>query len=76
MALLLLTFAAIAVIWDFFPTAENEIDELLLEIEETPPPLNPYVVSSAFCIVGGSCLLIHLQKKRILSSSSENPPES
>jgi hypothetical protein len=67
MGYLLFVFAAIAIIWDFFPAAENELDELILEIEETPPPMNPYLISSTFALVGSSCLLIYWKKKTSLN---------
>lgn len=67
MGYLLLLFAVIAGIWDFFPTVENELDELILEIEEAPPPMNPYLVSSAFALVGSSCLFIYWKKKSHLT---------
>jgi hypothetical protein len=67
MGLLLLAFAAITVIWDFLPTAENELDELILEIENTPDPINPYLISSTFALVGSSCLFIYWKKKTALN---------
>ncbi len=70
MGYILFVFSAIAIIWDFFPTAENELDELLLEIEEAPPPMNLYLVSSTFAVVGSSCFLIYWKKKRSFSDNA------
>jgi hypothetical protein len=64
MGFLLLSFALITIIWDFFPAAENELDELILEIEEAPPPMNTYLVSSTFALVGSTCFFIYWKKKR------------
>lgn len=69
MGCLLLAFAVITIIWDFFPAAEDELDQLILELEETPPPMNPYLVSSSFALVGGSCLFIYWKKKASLSDN-------
>lgn len=69
MGYLLFVFSLIAFVWDYFPTAENELDELILEIEEAPPPMNLYLVSSAFALVGSSCFLIYWKKKRSFSDN-------
>lgn len=69
MGFILLAFALITIIWDFLPAAEDEFEEILLEIEEAPPPINSYLVSSAFAIVGSSCLLIYWKKKASLSDN-------
>lgn len=66
----MLVFAAIAIAWDFFPATEDELDELILEMEEAPPPMNPYLVSSAFALVGTSCFFIYWKKKAQLSNNS------
>ncbi len=67
---IMFVFAVITIIWDFFPAAENELDDLFLELEETPPPMNPYLVSSAFAVVGSSCFLIYWKKKASLSDNA------
>ncbi|MGH2612179.1 MAG: hypothetical protein ACRDFB_03910, partial [Rhabdochlamydiaceae bacterium] len=67
---IMIAFAAITIIWDFFPATENELDALILEIEETPPPMNPYLVSSAFAVVGSCCFLIYWKKKSTLSNNA------
>jgi hypothetical protein len=72
--LILLVAAAIAVIWNFLPFEENELDELVLQLEEAPPPLNPYLAPATFAIVGISCLLIHWKKKNTLSSETPSDP--
>lgn len=59
----MIAFALIAIVWDFFPASDDELDKLILEIEETPPPLNSYLVSSTFAAVGASCFLIYWKKK-------------
>jgi len=71
MGYLLLVFAVIAFVWDYFPSAENELDQILIELEEVPPPINSYIVSSSFAIVGVLCLLFYWKKK---ASFSDNPP--
>lgn len=63
MGFLLILFAVIAFVWDMFPSAEDELDQILLELEETPPPMNMYVVSSSFAIVGMACFFIYWKKK-------------
>jgi hypothetical protein len=68
MGIILLGLAVSAFVWGFFPAEESELDLLLLEIEEAPPPLNPYFVSSIFAVVGASCLFIYWKKKKSLSS--------
>ena len=65
MGFLLIGFAVIAFVWDMFPAAEDEFEQILLELEEAPPPMNMYIVSSAFGVVGLSCLLIYWKKKTI-----------
>ena len=74
MGFIMLIFALITLVWDFIPAAESELDELLLEIEEAPAPLNPYLISFVFTSVGTFCLWIHWKKKKLLSS--QIPPES
>ncbi len=69
MGYLLFVFSAIALAWDFFPSTENELDELLLEIEEAPPPMNLYLVSSSFAAVGAACFFIYWKKKRSFSDN-------
>ncbi len=63
MGFLLILFAAVAFVWDMFPAAEDEFEQILLELEEAPPPMNMYVVSSSFAIVGLACLLITWKKR-------------
>ena len=70
MGYILLSFALITIIWDFFPAAQNELDELLLEIEEVPEPINPFLISSTFALVGSSCFLIYWKKKASLSNNA------
>ncbi|MGH2611885.1 MAG: hypothetical protein ACRDFB_02415 [Rhabdochlamydiaceae bacterium] len=68
---ILIGFAAITLIWDFFPEEEEEFDELLLEMEETaPPPINSYLISATFALVGSSCLLIYWKKKAALKNNA------
>ena len=67
MGFLLLAFAVIAFVWDFFPSAEDELDQILIELEEMPPPINPYITTASFTIVGALCLFIHWKKKASLS---------
>lgn len=67
MGVLFVVFSGIALIWDLFPTTENEIDKLLVELEEQPAPLNPYFVSSVFAAAGGFCFFIYWKKKKVLS---------
>jgi hypothetical protein len=71
MGYLLLVFAVIAFVWDYFPSAEDELDQILIELEEIPPPISPYVSSSSFAIVGIACLLFYWKKK---ASFGDNPP--
>jgi len=61
---ILLFCSLCTLVWEFIPSVEDEIDALLLEIEETPAPLNPYLVSSSFAIVGTCCLFIYWHKKK------------
>ena len=70
MGFILLAFAVIAIVWDLIPSIESEFDELILELEEAPAPLNRYLVSSSFAIVGGFCFLIYWKKKNLLSSQT------
>jgi hypothetical protein len=70
MGYLLLVFAVIAFVWDYFPSAEDEFDQILIELEEAPPPISPYVSSSSFAIVGVICLLFYWKKK---TSFGDNP---
>jgi hypothetical protein len=58
----LLSFAVIAVVFDFLPKAEEEI--FLLEEEEQPEPLNPYLVSASFTVVGALCLFVAWKKRK------------
>lgn len=73
-AILLFACSLCALAWDFIPSAEDEIDVLLLEIEDMPPPISPYLASSSFAVVGICSLLIYWRKKKSLSK--EIPPES
>jgi len=71
----LLLFALIALFYNIMPSFSNEVDaldqEIALELEE-PAPLNPFFVSSVFCLVGAGCLFISWKKrKRLFSSSPE-----
>ncbi len=68
--ILLFAFALITIIWDFVPSVEDEMDELLLEIEEAPPSINPYLISTIFTIMGSTCLFIYWKKKSILKHNS------
>lgn len=70
MGYILISFAAITLIWDFFPEEEEEFEELLLEMEETPPPMNPYLISATFALVGSSCLFIYWKKKTALKNNA------
>lgn len=67
---ILISFAVITLIWDFFPEEEEEFDELMLEMEEAPPPMNPYLISATFALVGSSCLFIYWKKKATLKNSA------
>ncbi len=67
---ILISFAAITLIWDFFPEEEEEFDEILLEMEEAPPPMNPYLISATFALVGSSCLFIYWKKKSALKNNT------
>ena len=53
-----------------FPEEKEEFDELMLEMEEAPPPMNPYLISATFAIVGSSCLFIYWKKKTALKNSA------
>lgn len=73
----LLVFALIALFYNVMPSFTNEVDaldqEIALELDEEPAPLNPFFVSSVFGLVGAGCLLISWKKrKNLFSSSPEN----
>jgi hypothetical protein len=70
MGYLLVALALITIIWDFFPTVEDELDLLILEAEEAPPPMNPYIVSSSFALVGTLCFFIYWKKKPSFSDNT------
>ena len=74
LGIILLIGTTIAILWNFLPAAENELDELVLELEEAPLPLNPYVAPVALGTVGLSCLLIHWKKKNFLSLQNPRKP--
>ena len=71
---ILLVFALFALCYNLIPSFANEVDildeEIALELEEEPAPLNPFFVSSVFSIVGGGLLVISWKKKKSLFSSS------
>jgi hypothetical protein len=67
MGVILLFCALCALAWDFLPTVDDEIEALLLEMEEAPPPISPYLASSSFAIVGVACFLVYWRKKKTLS---------
>lgn len=59
---LLIGLSVVALLWPLLPEFEDEEieEELLLEL---PQPLNPFMVSGAFAIVGISCILISWRKR-------------
>ena len=63
MGFLLIAFEVVAFVWDMFPSVEDEFEQILLELEEAPSPMNMYVVSSSFAIVGLACLFITWKKR-------------
>jgi hypothetical protein len=67
---ILIGFAVITLAWDFFPEEEEEFDELLLEMEEAPAPINPYLISATFALVGSSCLLIYWRKRASIKDNA------
>lgn len=68
MGLILLFFALTALFFEKLYEDPNEI--FLIEEEiETPPPLNPILVSSAFAAVGAACLFIYWKKRKIENNS-------
>ncbi|MBS0648217.1 MAG: hypothetical protein JSS10_03220 [Verrucomicrobia bacterium] len=74
---ILLVFALIAVFYNLVPSFSDEVDaldqEIALELEEEPAPLNPFFVSTVFGLVGTGCIFISWKKrKRIFSASPEN----
>lgn len=74
---ILLFFAVAALLYNLVPSFASDVnaldEEIALELEDEPPPLNPVFVSSVFSIVGGGLLIISWKKrKRLFSSSPEN----
>ncbi len=74
---ILLVFALIALFYNVIPSFSDEVDELdeeiAMELEEEPAPLNIFFVSTVFGVVGGGCLFISWKKKKhLFSSSPEN----
>lgn len=59
---LLIGLSVVALLWPLLPEFEDEEieEELLLE---RPEPLNPFMVSGAFVLVGISCILISWRKR-------------